>query len=400
MLLWTKFVSNTSEALQTFAARRTDERINIPHYQGVTSPSQLRYLAYIEAIVLKGTRFSAPPKRLITSIKLRSLQLNQKGNIRLSFIIESMGSIQYDHGKRHGLAKLTHRGDAAPQSEEFCFNTEDTLVVGDVCLRFFVFEDVPAGNLQHSDLGHGAKTIKYGNIIGRELCFVTFHTAFHDGTDRVTFQRSEIDGVHDKPIEDFQNEFSICVTCQTACSRQRSTRAGSRKRTSRTHIPDLPKTQAYFQPDVVADGLQKTDFKLPNSNQSNLEPAQIAYGCAPGLRLLLLWEMLTKIMNLSTVVTFKRGDIMYDTRKLPEQRALFIIISGDAEYDHFEGDEKRRPSRINRGDSIAGLPLGVGDCFGEIAFILGHEGGTGSFQIVAVSKLVEVIDVVLENDDI
>jgi hypothetical protein len=37
--------------------------------------------------------------------------------------------------------------------------------------------------------------VKFGSLRGRELFFVTFHTAFHQGDGDVTWHKTEIDGV-------------------------------------------------------------------------------------------------------------------------------------------------------------------------------------------------------------
>ena len=394
LLVWTSFVSSASEGLQAFAQRRADERMKSSHYQGVTGPSQIRYVNYIEDIVMNRVKYIAPPKTLITSIKIHSLPSHQKG-IRISFIIESLGTIQYDYCKRHGLAMLGHgvlgEGADATPKEEIYFETEDVLVAGDVCVRFFIFEDSSIVPSQHTELGQGARTIKYGGITGKELCFVTFHTSFHQGTEIIMFERSEIDGVHDRPFEDFPEGYSICVTCQSASARSQRRARGRRFSWSSSPLSMNITAPVCEEPATQNAGNGVHTHKSPIISEAafNSETSRIPYGTAPGLRFLRLWEVLSNILSGpdSTLMTFKQGQLMFDQSKRPEMRSLYMIVCGSAEYDHPESDERKLPSRINRGDSIAGLPLGVGDCYGEISFLLGHEGDVRSFWIRATSDV-------------
>jgi hypothetical protein len=379
--------------------RRTDERIKSTQYQGVTGPSQLRYVNYIEEIVIGGIEYIAPPRTLVTSIKIRTLPLYQRGSIRVSFIIESLRTIQFDHGKRHGLTELTRSSETLPEEVEYVFDTDDTLVCGDVCIRFYYFEDSSPGQIHECDKGQGARTIKYGSITGKELCFVTFHTSFHSNSGHVVFERSDIDGVHDQGIEDFLSEFSITVICQTALARSKPRSLGRRTTVSATPtpFPSLADSQNAPNPSLMDVGCTD-DIKNVSTHSFSVcsEPdvGKIPYGTAPGLRLLRLLEVFAGIVGgpTSVVLSFKGGQLMFDPADHTEgYRCLYMIVSGNAEYDQGDCEERRLPSRINRGDSIAGLPLGPGQCYGELAFLLGHDGDLGSFRIRASSQVVQVL---------
>ncbi len=115
--------------------QRTGKRIRSAHYQGDSGPSQLRYANYIEEIVICGVEHIVPPKSLVTSIKIRTLPLYQKVGIPLSFMIESLGTIQFDHDTRHGVTQLSRNSEVSPE-EEFTFDTDDTLFAGAVCILF------------------------------------------------------------------------------------------------------------------------------------------------------------------------------------------------------------------------------------------------------------------------
>ena len=397
LLLWTGFLTYASDAMQAFAKRRADERIQSSHYQGVTGPSQIRYINYIEEIVLNGIEYVVPPKTLVTSIKIRSLPLHYKGTIRISFVIESLGTIQYDYGKRHGLAELSQRGES-PAGTEFCFNTEDTLVGGDVCVRFFVFEETSLVPLQQSELGPGARTIRYGSVIGKQLCFVTFHTSFHRNDEKIIFERSEIDGAHDRPDDEFLGVFSICVTCQnTGAKSQRRTRNRRSSATDPAKLYLKPlvmpvQMEPAAHPAAICEDNFEQALRPHDDTDADREMTHIPYGTAPGRRLLRLCEVLAGIVGrqASSSISFKKGEVMYDPTKCSEHRCLYFIVSGNAEYESGNCDERRRPARINRGDSISGVPLGAGDCYGVLSFLLGQDGDIKSFKIRATSQEVQV----------
>ena len=91
---------------------------------------------YLEDIVLRQLDFVSPSLALITSISLHTMPHYRRRTIRVSFIIECFGIVQYDYGKRHGLAVLTRRPEDPPELDDFTFEIDDTLVAGDVTVRF------------------------------------------------------------------------------------------------------------------------------------------------------------------------------------------------------------------------------------------------------------------------
>ena len=132
---------------------------------------------------------------------------------------------------------------------------------------------------------------------------------------------------------------------------------------------------------------------MENTDDTKKGSSSIPYGTASGPRLLRLIEVFENIMKSSCKETlcFKRGQIMYDPEEEELERSLYLIISGTAEYDFLDEEDQNHLARINRGDSIAGLPLGVGHIYGELKFLLGNEGDLSSFCIRALSENVEVI---------
>ena len=382
LLIWTGFETSAAGALASFARRRMDERIKSHHYQGVSSPSQIRYVNYIEKIVRNIVDYTSATKQLISYVKIQTMPFHKKSTLCVSFIIESLGSIQYDHAKRHGLTILSKGSRPSLEKSEFKFDTDGVLVSGDATIRFYWFEEQSSGSFQFAELGPGARTIKYGNTVGKELCFVTFHTAFH--SDALTFSRSEVDGVYDRPTYEFMEDFSVSVVFedQTSSSTHRK----------RLLSKSLSETKSNLE-NILAE-------KFPTPDSPNFdETLSIPYGCSPGLRFLRLHDALEKILKAGSMhsLYFKRGQIMYDPRDnlKCDERSLFMIVSGSAEYDNISCDDY--VWRINRGDSIRGLPLGVGDFYGELAFLLGSDGDPQSFCIRATSECTQVFACPLIN---
>ena len=388
-MLWTWFGYSASEVLSAFAQRRMDERIRSSQYQGVSSPSQIRYVNYIEEIVRKGIDYTSPAQVLIKSVKIHTLPLYKRKSIRISFIIQSLGTIQYDYAKRYGLAllsKSSSTGKANLDQDEFNFETDGTLVSGDVTIRFYSFDDNCSGPFEFAELGPGARTIRYGNIVGKQLCFVTFHTAFHK--DSRTFHRAEVDGVYDRSASHFMDNFAISFTCNNG------------------EADDLP-TRARIISLSLSEGKQG-EVSLPlalleatsdiygplDCPSEKYEGFSIPYGGTPGQRLLHVQNVFEKIFKLSSntqPLKFRRGEIMHGSVvERNHERSLFMIISGSAEYTTTSSEDLIPPWRINRGDSLHGFTLGAGDCYGVLSFLLGRDEDPRSFCICASSDCVEV----------
>ena len=215
--------------MDIYARRRTDPQLGRRRrLQGVDSPSQKRYVNYLErALYNSGHDPQIPPpirRTLLTCVTLEAPPIRRGAGgapARVSLVVESLGTVQYDLAKRHGATQLPDSHDAAGQAHnkdsesrstgertELRFQLGDgVLVAGDVTVRFFCFEDAipvpPAG----AELGPGARTVRHGPALGRQLCFVSFHTAFHGDGD-VTFRRSEV-----RNIAEFIGRCKNCNGC-------------------------------------------------------------------------------------------------------------------------------------------------------------------------------------------
>jgi hypothetical protein len=252
LLLWTGFCTDADDALEVYARRRTDPRLGRRRrLQGVDSPSQRRYVRYLErALYSSGDRDAPvpPPARrtLLTTVVLESppIRRGKNSSARLSFIVEALGTVQYDHAKRHGAVLLPSKtGGNQDDSEQDSRNVgrlrfelgDGLLVSGDVTVRFFLFEGEvpvpPAG----AELGPGARTVRYGGAVGRQLCFLSLHTAFHNDGD-VGFPRAEIDGAYNQSEAAFPAEFAVILTfesrSETVAGPTRSPKARSARKTT------------------------------------------------------------------------------------------------------------------------------------------------------------------------
>ena len=387
-MLWTAFCGSSDEALTVFESRRTDNRINSKASQGVAAPSQLRYVEYLES-VLHGHDFVSPKRVLLTSITLRTLPRFNKRTVRVAFVIEAFGVIQYDYGKRHGIARLS-RSDSMAEAleEEYRFEIEDVLIAGDVAIRFFEFDVDALGPSPSAELGPGARTVRYGHVIGRQIFFVMFHTSFHD--EKVEFKKYEIDGAYDKSTDKFVDDFGLTATFQ---------------KWSEGHSKSLPKFSLLSSesPTAVA---QRENLNHNGTNGSAVHSApvgtsavgkmkeQVPYGMAIGPRLIRLYSIMEGIMEAACpdVITYRRGELMNTPvgELVQKGRSLFYIVSGVAEY-HFISEEMNKQYQINRGESIAGNQIGTGEFYGVSDFVLGKDGYTSAFCLRASTDIVQVV---------
>ena len=222
LLLWTGFSYTANEALDIFARRRTDPRLGRRrNLQGVDSPSQRRCIKYLEsALQQEKLVFPPAPRRtLLTCVTLASPPSRRSstgGVARVCFIVECCGTVQYDRGKRHGGTPLPDRGHKSSGKRksggQLRFELEDaTFVAGDVTVRFFLFDEDGPSPQHGAEVGPGGRTVRYGDLVGRQLCFVTFNTAYH-GNGENHFASNEVDGAYDKAEQDFPADFAIIIT--------------------------------------------------------------------------------------------------------------------------------------------------------------------------------------------
>ena len=137
---------------------------------------QIRVLRHLEQVVLNGIDYVTAKDMLLTKIVMRTMPLRKKKTCFVSFIVESRGRVIYDHAKSVGFARLD-RLSAGNEEWSFMTGKHGVVVRGDIYVRFYEFDDLPVTDVMlHGDVGLGGQTIKYGQIAGRLLCFVSLHT--------------------------------------------------------------------------------------------------------------------------------------------------------------------------------------------------------------------------------
>ena len=117
---------------------------------------------------------------VLSRIVMSTTPYPAKSSMYVTFLIESGGFIDYDHAKAAGFVRLD-RGER-PEADrwEFELSSPGVALRGDIVVRFFVFDEIPDASVDLSSIsaefGPGARTVRYGNVIGNSLCFVSFHT--------------------------------------------------------------------------------------------------------------------------------------------------------------------------------------------------------------------------------
>jgi hypothetical protein len=99
-----------------------NQALRVVALQGVASPAQRRYVNYVEHILFGPTAGPFPPparRTLLTAVVLTAPPARRGaggGSARVAVVVESLGTVQYDHAKRHGAAPLPDRSAAGVNS--------------------------------------------------------------------------------------------------------------------------------------------------------------------------------------------------------------------------------------------------------------------------------------------
>jgi hypothetical protein len=382
LMLWTGFCSTAADALEVYARRRTDPQLGRRRrLQGVDSPAQRRYLRYLERALHSDVRdapIPPPVKRtLLTSVVLTSPPARRGSGgapARVSFIVESMGTIQYDLAKRHGAAALPDPAESSGSQmkgrldSELRFELGDgVLVAGDVTVRFFIYEDSFPVPPTVAELGPGARSVRYGTVTGRQFCFVTLHTAFHDDGP-VIFRRDEIDCAYDKPESAFPAKFGITLTLDSRADvagpdRSQQPRQGGRQVQRRptksapvrgSRSPESPDAHRGDRAGYMSEeGGSTADWA--ESEEMRVAGLWFPYGLGVGRRRLRLHSAAEAVFAsvCPNMITYRKGERMW-CDNCGEQR-LCLIVSGAAEYAPATSGESC--PLINRGDSLARMQV-------------------------------------------
>ena len=102
-MLWVGTCCSAEEALRLFARRRTAPLSKRNHaLQGVDSPSQRRYVQYLQRIIYDGVDIYARAPVLLFGVSIFSVPLYQADRVVLSVIIEENGEVVFDSAKADG----------------------------------------------------------------------------------------------------------------------------------------------------------------------------------------------------------------------------------------------------------------------------------------------------------
>ena len=104
LMLWSGLFSNAGEALGYFCRRRTDNSRGTNHSPiAVTSPSQRRYVHYLEEVIKLRTDYISPNCMILEKLTITGQPHASKDCCNFTFVIENGSSVEYDHGKAKGL---------------------------------------------------------------------------------------------------------------------------------------------------------------------------------------------------------------------------------------------------------------------------------------------------------
>jgi PTEN homologous phosphatase len=199
-LLYTRFCRTTGQALEWFAAVRTGERARAA--QGVSQPSQRRYVGYAEraiaaggyhvpSVVLRRIVVRAPPRR------------DSRGELWLWFTVEENGRTVFD--LRVDKVDCLAAPSANPDGAELSFDVGVTLQ-GDVRIVFYDHDDATA-----APPPCGCELLRRRQYVAADdLCFfMWFHTGFVEEGPYV-LRKADVDiACHDKACKVFPNDFEV-----------------------------------------------------------------------------------------------------------------------------------------------------------------------------------------------
>jgi len=102
-MLWTGTYSSAQEALEYFANRRTYNLVKTLSPVAVTSPSQIRYVHYLEQVLKFDVDFVSDNAMILREVSIEGVPHKNKDSCNLTFVIEKGTQVEYDHGKMSGL---------------------------------------------------------------------------------------------------------------------------------------------------------------------------------------------------------------------------------------------------------------------------------------------------------
>jgi len=188
-LLYTKEADDAEDALNFFALRRTDmAKRTISKVQGVETPSQVRYVGYVERLLRKQAAFSPSTVSTLTApeVRLRSL------TIRAPFFKESgekilgqqlVAVVKDVHGQSHEAAPFLLN----QLNEDQVWTFDQKLVCGDLCISVCLAPEA----------GPGREKPKRKQ---KQLFGFTVHTLFLEG-QQLIIPVAEVDQACKEPAQ-------------------------------------------------------------------------------------------------------------------------------------------------------------------------------------------------------
>lgn len=321
-MLWVGFASCAEQGLDYFASRRTDLKRGQQLIQGVASPSQRRYVKYVEDVVYRGVDHVFKKRVLLKSIRLTNIPGSmQATNCFLSFVIESESIIKYDHGKQLGLVSCPRNYHV---TREWVIDLAGSGidVARDVCVRFYSFQIETLGEDYNKSCvlqtpiktSEAARVAHYKHLRGTQLMFVQFHTTWVNGP--LEFTKSMIDGIYSKKPEDFSPKFTMSVEISD-------------------FNYDIP------EPECLTKFLHD-----------------------PALRIMWIVRRMSLLVERiqPKIKKFWKGEVIYDPRTVSGRRTLRYLAKGTAK--RVEISDMGNKSVISNGNTRHGVCYGAGDFIG------------------------------------
>lgn len=209
-LLYTKEADDAQDALNFFALRRTDmAQRKMSKVQGVETPSQVRYVGYVERLLREQAAFS--PTKVFEpaapEVRLRSFR------IRAPFIRESMA--EKCQGQQLVLAVQDHGGESRHTApfrldqlhEDKVWTFDQKAVRGDICMSVYL---CPTESAEANDGMSGGKR---GKQKQKHLFGCTVHSLFLEG-QQLIIPVAEVDQACKEPAK-YDSHGSLVLEYET-----------------------------------------------------------------------------------------------------------------------------------------------------------------------------------------
>jgi hypothetical protein len=262
----------------------------------VTSPSQKRFVGYLEDVMKLRVDYISHRRLLLTRLTIFGQPLSDEDTCNFTFIIEHGNNIEYDHGKAQGLVNMTGGLQGAMWSVTLA---PPVVVTKDVSIRFYRFEPglAPGAIVGHSAvLAPGGRAISYGSHTGKQLIFVQYHTAW--ATAEMSFMKSELDGAYNKRNTVFAEDFSLNLKMDMCATKQ-------------DHASEEADDEEWH-----SDSSRQHLSYLSLSHQHRL-----AYSCHH------LSRVMKRLCRQPHV--FKKGDAIYNPLHHTNRRCLYYVEKGN-----------------------------------------------------------------------